>query len=127
MSNAIYRLERVSEEPLTSVINHIKDRFGASGGLFDSAELVVENLESLGDAELALLVFEKLYLRNGSYSNLTIELTSYNSVQKAIIIGSGGGEGVLNISWGANSNFAGKAYERLKEIGFLEIQRNPDF
>lgn len=122
MSNAIYRLERISGEPLNSVIERITGSFEGAGGVFSSAELVAKRLETLGDAEVALLAFEKLYWRNGSYSNLTIEITSYRSEQKAIVIGSGGGEGILNISWGANSDFAGRACELLKEFDFREEQ-----
>lgn len=122
MSNTIFELERVSVEPLSLLADKLISSFRNSKGFFSGAELVVNKIESLGDAEAALLIFEKLYFRNGSYSNLTVEITSYNSIQKAIVIGSGGGEGVLNISWGANSDFAKKACERLKELGFREKQ-----
>lgn len=120
MSNAIFELERISDEPLKLLAEKLIASFRNSGGFFSGEELVVNKIESMGDAEAALLIFEKLYFRNGSYSNLTVEITSYASVQKAIVIGSGGGEGVLNISWGANSNFARKACEKLTELGFRE-------
>ena len=120
MSNAIFELERISNEPLSLLAEKLISGFKNSKGFFSGEELVVNKIEALGDAEAALLIFEKLYFRNGSYSNLTVELTSYDSIQKAIVIGSGGGEGVLNISWGANSDFARRACERLNELGFRE-------
>lgn len=120
MSNAVFELERISDEPLSLLAEKLISGFRNSQGFFSGEELVVNKVESLGDAEAALLIFEKLYFRNGSYSNLTIEITSYMSRQKAIVIGSGGGEGVLNISWGANANFARRAYEKLTELGFEE-------
>lgn len=122
MSNMIYEVERTSAEPLEQLVQQLIDKFKFSQGFFSGAELVVNKVESLGDAEAALLIFEKLYFRNGSYSNLTIEITSYNFEQKAIIIGSGGGEGVFNISWGANSDFARRAFEKLNELGFRQRQ-----
>ena len=117
MSNTVYKLHRRSADSLESLAGQLKNKMTAQG-FFGGAELVVDDRQSLGDAETALLVFEKLYFRNGSYSNLTVQLTAFDYRQRAVIIGSGGGEGLLNISWGANSNFAGKACEILKELGF---------
>lgn len=117
MSSTIYKLNRRSADSLQTVAGQLKNKMMAQG-IFGGAELVMEDSQSLGDAEAALLVFEKLYLRNGSYSNLTVQLTACDYLQRAVIIGSGGGEGFLNISLGANSNFAGKACEALKELGF---------
>ena len=118
MSNTIYKLERTSQEPLGELVRQIKDSLTKAQGLSIEAELVFGDVEPLGDAETALLVFEKLYFRNGSYCNLTIRLTSYDYRQKAVIIGSGGGEGLLNISLGANANFAKRALDILTGLGF---------
>lgn len=117
MSSAIYKLQRRSADSLQTVAGQLKNKMTAQG-FFKGAELVMEDSQSLGGAETALLVFEKLYLRNGSYSNLTVQLTDCDYLQRAVIIGSGGGEGFLNYSLGANSDFAGKACEALKELGF---------
>jgi len=43
-----------------------------------------------------------------------------DGVQTVDCIGSGGGEGLFNISWGANRNFAKLGYEELLKLGFEE-------
>lgn len=45
-------------------------------------------------------------------------LTESEESQTADIAGFGGGEGLLNISWGANFEFAEKAAEILERCGF---------
>ena len=72
-----------------------------------------------GSAEIRLLNFEKFYFRNGSYAGLTVMLTETEKSQNADIAGFGGGEGLLNISWGANFEFAERAAEILESCGFI--------
>lgn len=55
-----------------------------------------------------------------SYANLTVLLVETSKIQTAQIIGSGGGNGVFNLSWGTNSNFAESARSVLEEYGFTE-------
>lgn len=82
------------------------------------AELVAKSQRSFDDANIILLSFEKYFMRNGSYASLTVMLTENEDVQTADIIGSGGGEGLFNISWGANSDFADMAERVLSRYGF---------
>lgn len=81
-------------------------------------ELVTESLRYFDHCKVVLLFFEKYYFRNGSYANLTIMLTETEESQTADIIGSGGGEGIFNISWGANTDFAEAAESILANRGF---------
>lgn len=83
-----------------------------------NAELVCENWHKLNEVIIGLLSFEKFYFRNGSYASLTIMLMQNENVQTADIVGSGGGEGIFNISWGANSSFAEQASEVLERYKF---------
>lgn len=85
-----------------------------------NAELVSESSRNMDGVCVVLLSFEKLFLRNGSYASLTVMLTEYEDMQTADIVGSGGGEGIFNISWGANSDFAEMAAEVLQRYGFEE-------
>lgn len=86
------------------------------------AEMVCEDYKVLGNAVVMLLSFEKYYLRNGSYASLTVMVTDDGQIQTADIIGSGGGEGVWNFSFGANEEFADMASNILLEYGFQEIE-----
>lgn len=83
------------------------------------AELVDESYCYLDDSTtVILLVFEKYFMRNGSYAGLTVQLIENDKVQMANIIASAGGEGIFNISWGANSDFAYDAENILRDYGF---------
>ena len=85
-----------------------------------NAELIAESWRSLDGIQVVLLCFEKFFLRNGSYASLTVMLTESETMQTADIVGSGGGEGLFNISWGANSDFAEMAAGLLRQRGFYE-------
>lgn len=85
-----------------------------------SEELVLKSIRQYDDCKVGLVVMEKLYLRTGSYANLTVLLVETSKIQTAQIIGSGGGNGVFNLSWGTNSNFAESARSVLEEYGFTE-------
>ena len=84
------------------------------------SELVLKSIRQYDDCKVGLVVMEKLYLRTGSYANLTVLLVETSKIQTAQIIGSGGGNGVFNLSWGTNSNFAESARSVLEEYGFTE-------
>lgn len=86
-----------------------------------ASELVYYNKRTLGSGRLFLLVYEKYYIRNGSYASLTILLTEENGIQTAEIIPSGGGEGLLNLDRGSNSSFAGDAERVLTACGLSRI------
>lgn len=82
------------------------------------AELVSESFRNYKDVNINLLSFEKYYFRNGSYAGLTVMFTETVDTQTADITGFGGGEGLFNLSWGANTHFAEEAVRILKRYGF---------
>lgn len=100
--------------------NHSKSIKEISAALIReiSAELIAESRRSYDNVHIDLLSFEKYYMRNGSYASLTVLLTEDEEKQTADIIGSGGGEGIFNFSWGANSDFADMAERILSRNGF---------
>ena len=65
-----------------------------------------------------VICIEKFFFRNSSYAALTVILENINGGSKASVVGFGGGEGFLNISMGANLEFANMAAEVLSEFGF---------
>ncbi len=67
-----------------------------------------------------MLSVEQYYFRNDSYASLTVLLTD-GETQTADIIGFGGGGGILNLSWGANANFANRAANILTNYGFKKV------
>ena len=46
-------------------------------------------------------------------------LTEFEEQQTAAVVASGGGEGMMNISYGANSNFAKDCALTLETCGFI--------
>lgn len=83
-----------------------------------NAELTCECWRNMNCATVLLLSFEKYYFRVGGYVSLTIMITEEGSIQTADIVGSGGGEGISNISWGANASFTNMAIDMLEKYGF---------
>jgi len=86
--------------------------------LMMDAEVLCEHWREFDGMKACLLSFEKYYFRNGSYASLSMMFVEVDGVQTVDCIGSGGGEGLFNISWGANRNFAKLGYEELKKLGF---------
>jgi len=104
-----------------NIIKNIEELADAVKKEFEyDTELVYQTKKDFADGAAVLLSFEKYYLRNGSYASLALLLTQKGEIQTADIVASGGGEGILNLSWGANDSFAGKAVKILNKYGFTE-------
>lgn len=83
-----------------------------------NAELVYENWRYSNDVRIIFMCFEKYYFRNNSFAGLSLLITESNLVQTVDIVGFGGGEGLFNLSWGANSEFKESVINIFKEKGF---------
>lgn len=77
--------------------------------------------EKVLNDNVVLLCFEQFYFRCSSYVALSIMLVENEAFQEAVIAGLGGGDGLANISWGANKSFASKAVKTLNKFDFTEI------
>lgn len=108
-------MKRVSLEDLTSLSRVIAKKITDSG-----AELIFQDLQKGSDTEVLLLVFEKYYFRTGSYTALTVQCTGSGDIQRAVIVGTGGGSGLFNLSFGSNESFAQTAKQILEACGFEE-------
>lgn len=113
MANVFKLKNDFPNKKVTQLAGIIEERF--------DGELVCNELQELNDNTKVLVMnYEKYYFRVSSYVGLTIVITEFNVSQTAIITGFGGGNGLLNISWGANGSFAVEMAELLKEFGFEE-------
>lgn len=110
-------MKRVSQEDLTSLSRVITEKISDSG-----AELIFQDLQKGSDTEVLLLVFEKYYFRTGSYTALTVQCTGSGNIQRAVVVGTGGGSGLFNLSFGSNESFAQTAKKTLEACGFEEDQ-----
>ena len=114
MSSAIIKMKRGPETDLAEVSKSILDDFKG-----DVAEL---SLEQVNGVKVLLLILERYYMRNGSMAVSTVQIIDSGEVQQATIIGTGGGEGLMNISLGANQDFARRVAKVLAKLGFEEIR-----
>ena len=53
-----------------------------------------------------VVCMEQYYFRNDSYASITMVFENFNDGNRATIVGFGGGDGVLNFSFGANYDYA---------------------
>ena len=117
MSSAIIKMKRGSETDLAEVSKSILDDFKG-----DVAELSMEQMSEVNGVKVLLLILERYYMRNGSMAVSTVQIIDSGEVQQATIIGTGGGEGLMKISLGANQDFARRVAKVLAKLGFEEIR-----
>lgn len=110
----VYKLKNMSpNKKVTELAEYIEENF--------DGELVCNDLQELNDDTKVLVMnYEKYYFRVKSYVGLTVVITEFNGTQTAVITGFGGGDGLLNFSYGANDSFASDMVKMLKELGFEE-------
>ena len=113
-STTIY-LKRQSSETMLNLSQKIMDDMHKEN---PDAEVVVYNIEHMGEAEVLLLGFEKYYYRIKSCASVVIQCIHVGDKQVATVSGLGGGTGRLLMSWGTNGDFANTAAEILKAHGF---------
>ena len=115
MGARIYNAKGPREFPADYIINELTQ--------YDIATLVDRVEKEYADGKVTLLCFEKFYFRSNSSAALTIMANETKDLTEVEIISLAGGEGLLNISWGANKNFAQKVVEALQRIGFEVIEK----
>ena len=86
--------------------------------LIQGAEQISKTVQTVNGVQIWTLVYEMFYFRTCGYTSLTVVLTEYEDNQTACIVGSGGGSGMINLSYGANHDFVTKCEKALKECGF---------
>ena len=114
MGATTVKVKKLKSEELRDIVKTVRK------SLAIEAEVLGEHWRECGGIKVCLLSFEKYYFRNGSYANLSMMFMEANGIQTVDCIGSGGGNGLLNLSWGANRNFARLGYEELLKLGFEE-------
>ncbi|MBP0726972.1 hypothetical protein J5Y03_17580 [Bacillus sp. RG28] len=74
------------------------------------------------EKEIAILVFEKYFLRNNSTATLTVTIDNFSGVTLVKCISSGNGEGLFDIGWGAGKSFI-KPLRKKLESNIIEITK----
>ncbi|SDB38155.1 hypothetical protein SAMN02910317_01883 [Ruminococcaceae bacterium FB2012] len=81
------------------------------------SNFICEEPSCCGNA--VLLCFEQYYVRVSNFVSLSVMISHEPDTTRAVIVGSGGGTGVLNLSWGANKSIAEKAEKVFLDRGFV--------
>ncbi len=81
-------------------------------------EQISKVVHTLPEAEIWLLVYEKYFIRSGSFASLSVLLTTQENRITADIVSAGGGESISNFSYGANRKLARECMEALSALGF---------
>ena len=100
----------------TELVKNIATDIGSS------VELRDEICRTQDGAGMDLLVFEKYFMRSGSYASLTISVTGDDRSCYVDVIGAGGGTGIFNISWGSEEDFTEDFCDRLQRFGFIKTE-----
>ncbi|WP_336881221.1 DUF6054 family protein [Priestia koreensis] len=70
-----------------------------------SMKLVDETNYTLGDAKVAVRVYDKYFMRNGNRASLSLTVVGHDQTVFVSAIGAGGGQGIfLNFSLGAEDD-----------------------
>ena len=118
MAGATVRMQAKKQKTLQEIhekIHYIVD-----------AEQISKSVDTVNDVTIWTLAYEKYYLRTGSYTSLTVVLTEYGEEQRACIVASGGGAGMVNHSFGANRSFAKACAKVLEDCGFEVVESDLD-
>ena len=83
-----------------------------------SCELSDQSYRVIGDVHVSVLVFEKYFMRAGNYASLTLVLSGRDGDVGVDIIGAGGRQGLISVSWGTEESFVNSAREVLERHGF---------
>ena len=87
----------------------------------EGAEQISKSECMINGVAIRVLAYEKYFFRTGSYASVTVVLTEFEQEQTAYVVASGGGEGVVNLSFGANRNFAKACVQELEACGFVAM------
>lgn len=115
MSATTIKMVRDHSGDIEEIITEFKYSIGG--------DYISEVRHESGEMKAVLLSFEKFFFRTGGYTGLTVMFVEQKDMQYADIVGFGGGEGLLNISYGANLRYATDAADLLQQAGFQELSR----
>lgn len=116
MSSTVIKMRRASDLNLSQLGNEIIEKMDETSVV--SAKVAHKEFSQMGNAQVLLLVFEKYYMRNSSMAVATVQILDSGNIQQAIVVGTGGGKGMLNFSYGANGSFAESTADVLEKVGF---------
>lgn len=109
------KYEKTIKGQFESVVEHLNQDILDSG---ISMNLVDESSFAFGDTKVAVMVYDKYFMRNGSRASLSLTVVSNGDEIFISAIGAGGGQGVIfNFSLGAEDEMVAVVEESVGRIG----------
>jgi hypothetical protein len=97
-----------------TVINRLHEDIMNSG---ISMNLVDESNYAIGDTNIAVRVYDKYFMRNGSRASLSLTVVGHGNEIFVSAIGAGGGQGIIfNFSLGAESDMVAVVEESINRM-----------
>ena len=90
-------------------------------GDFVSSELAVRKITEAEGVRVLLMVFEKYYWRNGSMAVTVVQIMDSGEEQRAVVAGTGGGEGIAGAGGRVRSTRTAACDEESPACGRKEI------
>ena len=114
MTKEIYKLTSAETESLAS-------RAAAFAQEMDVTVIEAVGYE-VGNMQTILYVFERYFVRTENMASLTFLFPNDGKAVTGDVLASVAGEGIFNISWGANASFAKMVRDLLAKQGFRPVE-----
>lgn len=89
--------------------------------------LTCEMVDCVSRGGTELMIFEKHYYRAGNFLTLTLMVSADGEGVIVDSLASGAREGIFDITWGAEEDFAEEAIEILQPLGFTVFDRSSEY
>lgn len=113
MSITTIKMRRPAQGELKDIASAFRRKYNET-----FAEFLTETWLEGTDLTVCQMLYERFYFRNSSYATVIILLSEQDGEQRVLINGCGGGDGLFNISLGANNSFAYKTKDYFQAQGF---------
>lgn len=108
---ALYGCRRSFRIGFEEALNLVKEAGERLGKLKKEPDVM-----NMGEIHIATCIFEKFYLRNGSWTALIVTIVSNNQVSSLTASGTGGGTGLINDSWGTEDEIEDTFWKNLESF-----------
>ena len=109
-SREMKKLIRIGFDEAKQAILKVGQRLCGAGPTAGSDQI------KIGDVTVGVFIYENYFFRNGSYASLTVVLVSQGNTSTILTVGSGGGDGILGLSWGAEADFEFSFWDEFRQL-----------
>jgi hypothetical protein len=108
------KYEKVIVGQFDEIVSRLQNDIRNSGVTMN---LVDESYYTVGDAKIAVQVYDKYFMRNGNRASLSLTVVGYGNDIFISAIGAGGGKGIVfNFSLGAEDSMVAIVRESVEQM-----------